>query len=239
MKLILFSVYILMIVTVIFVERKRPTEALLWVLVMVCIPYGGTILYLIFGSTVAIKLTAWIRKKRLCKQPRELWPVRKPFCPSCGKQKELSEEDRQVIRFNTSYNGSELTGYEKADLYTDGISHYTQLFRDIREAKTCIFIEFYTIHHDMVGKKLIEALTARAAEGVQVWVMCDFIANLSTPEKMFAPLREAGGKVIRVKPYLTHYRSHRKIVSIDHRISYIGGMNIGKQYAGLDKVKTP
>ncbi len=239
MKLILFSVYILMILTVIFVERKRPTEALLWVLVMVCIPYGGTILYLIFGSTVAIKLTAWIRKKRLCKQPRELWPVRKPFCPSCGKQKELSEEDRQVIRFNTSYNGSELTGYEKADLYTDGISHYTQLFRDIREAKTCIFIEFYTIHHDVVGKKLIEALTARAAEGVQVWVMCDFIANLSTPEKMFAPLREAGGKVIRVKPYLTHYRSHRKIVSIDHRISYIGGMNIGKQYAGLDKVKTP
>ena len=95
MKLILFSVYILMILTVIFVERKRPTEALLWVLVMVCIPYGGTILYLIFGSTVAIKLTAWIRKKRLCKQPRELWPVRKPFCPSCGKQKELSEEDRR------------------------------------------------------------------------------------------------------------------------------------------------
>ena len=91
----------------------------------------------------------------------------------------------------------------------------------------------------MVGEKLIEALAARAAEGVQVWVMCDFIANLSTPEKMFAPLREAGGKVIRVKPYLTHYRSHRKIVSIDHRISYIGGMNIGKQYAGLDKVKTP
>ena len=99
-----------------------------------------------------------------------------------------------MIRFNTSYNGSELTGYEKADLYTDGISHYTQLFRDIREAKTCIFIEFYTIHHDVVGKKLIEALTARAAEGVQVWVMCDFIANLSTPEKMFAPLREAGEK---------------------------------------------
>ena len=194
MKLILFSVYILMILTVIFVERKRPTEALLWVLVMVCIPYGGTILYLIFGSTVAIKLTAWIRKKRLCKQPRELWPVRKPFCPSCGKQRELSEEDRQVIRFNTSYNGSELTGYRRADLYTDGISHYTQLFRDIREAKTCIFVEFYTIHHDMVGEKLIEALAARAAEGVQVWVMCDFIANLSTPEKMFVSPAGSGGK---------------------------------------------
>ena len=69
--------------------------------------------------------------------------------------------------------------------------------------------------------------------------MCDFIANLSTPRKMFDPLTHAGGQVIRVKPYLTHYRSHRKIVVIDHEISYIGGMNIGKQYANMAKVKNP
>lgn len=56
---------------------------------------------------------------------------------------------------------------------------------------------------------------------------------------MFAPLTSAGGRVIHVKPYLTHYRSHRKIVVIDHEISYIGGMNIGKQYANMTKVKNP
>lgn len=70
-------------------------------------------------------------------------------------------------------------------------------------------------------------------------VMCDFIANLSTPRKMFQPLIDAGGKVVRVKPYLTHYRSHRKIVTIDHKIGYIGGMNIGKQYANLAEKKNP
>lgn len=91
----------------------------------------------------------------------------------------------------------------------------------------------------MIGENLVEVLTERAKEGVEVWVMCDFIANLSTPKKMFAPLVEAGGKVVRVKPYFTHYRSHRKIVAIDHEISYIGGMNIGKQYANMDKVKNP
>ena len=91
----------------------------------------------------------------------------------------------------------------------------------------------------MVGEKLVEILTRKAKEGVEVWVMCDFIANLSTPKKMFHSLVNAGGKVVRVKPYFTHYRSHRKIVSIDQKIAYIGGMNIGKQYANLDKVKTP
>lgn len=63
LQLILFFIYIFMILTVIFVERKRPTEALLWVVIMICIPYLGTVLYLIFGSTVAIKLTSVIRSK--------------------------------------------------------------------------------------------------------------------------------------------------------------------------------
>ena len=123
--------------------------------------------------------------------------------------------------------------------YTSGKSHYGQLFQDIRHAETCIFVEFYTIHHDAVGEAFAAALAERARAGVEVLVLCDFIANLSTPQKMFLPLIQAGAKVIRVKPYFTHYRSHRKIVSIDHRISYIGGMNIGKQYANMAAVKNP
>lgn len=55
-----------------FVERKRPTEALLWVVIMICIPYFGTILYLVFGSTVAIKFTSVIRKKKMKSQPRDV-----------------------------------------------------------------------------------------------------------------------------------------------------------------------
>ncbi len=47
---ILFIIYILMILTVIFIERKSHTETLLWVFIMICLPYAGTILYLVFGS---------------------------------------------------------------------------------------------------------------------------------------------------------------------------------------------
>lgn len=207
LHLVLFIVYISLILMVFFVERKRPTEALLWVVIMIFLPYFGTILYLVFGSTVAIKLTAIIRKKKLKAQPYNV-----ELLPSASAaESQLSEADLQVVRFNTVYNASVLTCYNKA--------------------------EFYTIHHDMVGEKLAELLAQKAKEGVEVWVMCDFIANLSTPKKMFQPLVDAGGKVVRVKPYFTHYRSHRKIVSIDQKIAYIGGMNIGKQYANMDAVK--
>ncbi len=234
LKAILLIIYIVTILAVIFVERKNPTEAMLWVLVMVCIPYAGMILYLIFGSTTAIKLTSAFRRRRLS---RRLPAAKAP--ENLLTDQQFSEEDLQVMQFNANYNNSPLTCYDDYQLFVNGESHYRALFQDIKQAKECIHVLFYTIHHDVMGEALVKSLTEKAKEGVTVLVMCDFIANLSTPRKMFRPLVEAGGKVIRVKPYLTHYRSHRKIVTIDHKIGYIGGMNIGKQYANLAEKKNP
>lgn len=234
LKAILLLIYISSILAVIFAERKNPTEAMLWVLIMVCIPYAGMLLYLVFGSTTAIKLTAAFRRKRLS---RRLPVAKAPQDLLTGQQ--FSEEDLQVIQFNATYNNSPVTCYKDYQLLITGETHYRELFRDIKEAKECIYVLFYTIHHDVMGEALVRNLTEKAKEGVTVLVMCDFIANLSTPRKMFQPLIDAGGKVIRVKPYLTHYRSHRKIVSVDHKIGYIGGMNIGKQYANLAEKKNP
>lgn len=234
-QLILLLIYLSLILCVIFLERKTPTEALLWVLVLVCLPYAGAILYLIFGNTIGIKLTAFARGRRLEKRlHRKGTPPPVPVCDET-----LSDADLQVLRFNSVYNGSAVTSYTDASLYTCGADHYTKLFEDIKQAKECIYIEFYTIHHDLMGEALVKALTEKANQGITVLVMCDFFANLSTPPKMFRPLVEAGGQVVRCKPYLTHYRSHRKIVVIDHQHAYIGGMNIGKQYANMHKKKTP
>lgn len=234
MKFLLLLIYLLMILCVIFLERKSPTEALLWVVILICLPYVGMVLYLVFGSTMAIKITAYVRKRRLSKQ----YSAPTVSIPDL-EELPLSEEDQQVIRFNMSYNHSQLTCFRDAKFYINGKDHYQQLFQDIAAAKECIYVEFYTIHPDPVGKALVDALTQRAKEGVTVLVMFDFIANISTPPKMFRDFRKAGGKMIRVKPFLTHYRSHRKIVTIDHEISYIGGMNIGKKYVNMDRIKSP
>ena len=235
MKYVLLVINILVAIAIIFLERKSPTEALLWVLIVLLIPYVGIILYLIFGSTLSIKLTSYFRKKRLQK-----------YYPNVTKENnfsikdlDLDEEDLDVINFNLAYNNSRITSYNNINVYTDGMSHYNQLFEDIKNAKDCIFVEFYTIHHDEVGEAFVKALTEKAKEGLKVLVMCDFVANFDVPAKMFRPLKKAGGKVVRVKPYLTHYRSHRKIVVIDHEISYIGGMNIGNKYINRSKKKNP
>lgn len=129
------------------------------------------------------------------------------------------------MHFNAVYNNATITSYQDVQVYIDGKSHYTQLFHDLKQEKQSIFIEFYTIHHDEVGQALVDLLVKKAQEGVTVYVLCDFIANLSTPKKMFQPLLHSGGNIIRVKLYLTHYRLHRKIVVIDNKIGYIGGIS--------------
>lgn len=233
-KILLLSIYILSIITVIFIERKNPTEALLWVFVMVCLPYVGTLLYLIFGNTTTIKWRVHSRKKRLNQVNMQSKMDHLPII-----HKALSQEDEQVMHFNYVYNQSSVVSYETIQVFTNGREHYKKLFEDIKNAKKVIYVEFYTIQKDKVGQAFVSALTTKAREGVSVYVLCDSFANLSTPKSFFKDLVKAGGKVIRVKPYLTHYRSHRKIVVIDSAVSYIGGMNIGNQYANLAKHKNP
>lgn len=190
LQLILFFIYIFMILTVIFVERKRPTEALLWVVIMICIPYLGTVLYLIFGSTVAIKLTSFIRSKKLKDQPYHIEQLPKA---SFLDENKLSESDLQVVRFNAVYNMSRLTCYESAEFLTDGKSHYTRLFQDVSDARKCIFVEFYTIHHDVVGDRFVKLLTDKAKEGVEVWVMLDQALRLEACRFLYQ--QNAGGAI--------------------------------------------
>ena len=156
MKWLLLFLYIVFIIIVIFLERKRPTEALLWVLILICLPYVGIVLYLIFGSTMAIKITAHFRKKRLskCHNERITREANEIDFPA-------SEEDMQVAYFNYSYNNSPLTCYNDYKFFLDGRSHYEKLFSDIENATECIYVEFYTIHHDSVGEEFIKLLTKK------------------------------------------------------------------------------
>lgn len=233
MIIALVIIYILLILLVIFLERKTPSQAWFWVVVTICIPYVGIVLYLVFGTTLPIKITSYMRKRRLSKDYKG--PKEEPITFSL----DVRDVDKEVMQFNYTYNNSRPTFYNDSTVYTNGYSHYEALFNDIENAKEAIYVLFYTIHNDDVGHKFVEALTKKANEGVKVLLMCDFVANISSPPKMFKPLKKAGGKVVRIKPFLTHYRSHRKLVIIDHEISYIGGMNIGNKYIGKNKKKSP
>lgn len=234
-------IHLALVISIVFLEQKNPAEALLWLMVVLLLPGIGVLLYLIFGSTMGIKLTNFFRSKKLDHH------IDLPLHASLEQmqnvealaQMQLSQRDKSAIRLNINHNQSPLVFCDYPQILPTGASHYKALFEDIRNAKKQILIEFYTIHNDHVGHALVELLTEKAKQGVEVKVLFDFLANITSPPKMFRSLQEAGGEVYRLKPFFTHFRSHRKIVAVDEEIGYIGGMNIGKQYINLGKKKKP
>ena len=108
-------------------------------------------LYLVFGSTTAIKLTSVFRRKRLSKR---LPAAKAPQDLLTGQQ--FSDEDLQVMQFNTNYNNSPVTCYDDYQLFITGETHYRALFQDIKEAKENIYVLFYAIHHDVMGEALVK-----------------------------------------------------------------------------------
>lgn len=230
---------VVLIFLIIFVERKKPAEALLWIALVFVAPIIGGVIYLIFGSTLRIKLAYQLRSR----------PLYKPYLQVLSSQLTqfenetfplpLNEEERALLRFNLTYSEGGISIRNKVKIITTGQEKYDLLFEDIAQAEHHIHVAYYSIHKDRIGKQLAKLLTEKAKEGVEVKVICDGIGSMGSRLFLFQPLIRAGGEVKMIKPLFSHFRYHRKIVVIDGRIGYTGGMNIGTKYLGEHPKKHP
>ena len=140
----------------------------------------------------------------------------------------------RVVLPQVEVAGNELTLFEGSMALIDA------MVADIRQAKRRVWLESYTIADDAAGRAVAEALIERAAAGVDVRVMYDAIGSHSTPQSYFDRLSDGGVEVhafhsIRDNlwrfPFLRilNRRNHRKLLAIDDRVAYFGGMNIVDQ----------
>ncbi|SDZ14294.1 phospholipase D-like domain-containing protein [Bacillus sp. 166amftsu] len=132
--------------------------------------------------------------------------------------------------------------YSDFQLYVEGRSLYHQLFSDIKEAKHSIFTYFYIISDDKSSHTFLNLLKEKAEEGVQVYLSVDWINDLSFQRKLKKELQASGVHfTYSRKPgfpfffYSLHHRNHRRITTIDGKIGYTGGFNIGNEYLGEEK----
>ena len=113
---------------------------------------------------------------------------------------------------------------------------------DIRAAKESVNIEYFIIKKDFVGLSMINLLTEKAKEGVEVRLLLDAMGSRTINERVLKDYLKAGGKVgFFFRPKFTifglklNYRNHRKIVVIDKKIGYTGGYNVAREYIGKKK----
>ncbi len=158
------------------------------------------------------------------------------------KRKKRKKGIFRTLRFaNMLRRNSEavFTAGNRVVLFAHGGDFFPALLQAFRNAEQSIQLEFYMIKNDGTGIAFARELLSAAARGVKVSLIYDYIGCLDTPSAYFRRL-EAGGVLCLPfnKPafrrlQLLDRRDHRKIAIIDGKTAYLGGLNVGDEYAGF------
>ncbi|MDG2764766.1 phospholipase D-like domain-containing protein, partial [Vibrio parahaemolyticus] len=147
-----------------------------------------------------------------------------------------------IINLHLKGDKSIFTYNNDVELLFNGKDKFKELFESIKKAKKYIYIEYYIFKSDHIGSKLLEILTQKANEGVDVKLLVDGMGGRKLRKKSLEPLKLAGAEVAFFFPSIipfvntrVNYRNHRKICVIDGKEAFLGGFNVGDEYLGLSK----
>lgn len=129
--------------------------------------------------------------------------------------------------------------HNSVQLFQGGRQFFDALFKAIRSAEHSILLEYYIIHDDHIGAGLAQELTAAVQRGVKVRLIYDYIGCIDTPASYFKNLSKNGVRLLPFNVpsfkrgvYWFDKRDHRKMTIVDDTLAFLGGFNIGDEYAG-------
>ena len=239
----LLWINIILGMVLVFFERRNPTTTWLWLMVLAFLPGVGFILYLFLGQDLS--------KNKMFKT--------KELDDDCFRN--IAVEQKDAIQNNDFYHKDpNFSRYEdlvkmllmnseayftqdnKVDLFFTGEEKFQSLIDSIKKAENYVHIQYYIFKSDGIGTKVLDALTEKAKEGVEVKLLVDGMGGRNLSRKSLKALKDAGGEVaIFFPPFVPfisvriNYRNHRKICVIDGKEAYLGGFNIGDEYLGRSK----
>ena len=205
-----------------------------WMVTIAILPVVGVPLFFYVKSNIghnALKK----RVTHLTEEARGLQPQ-----PLAAAQ-ELAEADpgaASLARYLHGKGGG-FSVYRNTEVtyFPGGEAKFEELLRQLEKAEKYIFLEYFIIDEGLMWGKILEVLARKAAEGVDVRVMYDGTCEFATLPRDYPSRLEKLGIQCRVfspvQPFVsTHYnyRDHRKILVIDGRVGFTGGVNLADEY---------
>ena len=218
-------------------------------MVIALIPLGGFFIYLIFGrdgrkhrvfSEKTLKDEALLLSYLDMEENVDtFWRQQTRYVTQENiMQMQGAEHMNDLVYLNFFAGNAAFYSNNRLSLYHDGNSAFESLIADINNATRFVHIQYYIFRNDSTGRRLVDALAKKAAEGLEVRLLIDGIGNVFNPSSLYQPLIAAGGHLGVFMPpafIRINFRNHRKISIMDGTIGHIGGMNIGDEYLGLSK----
>lgn len=225
----------------VLVERGQPTSKLAWLLALVFLPGVGLAAWLVLGPRRRVRRA---RRRSLASGRAVRLLAGHRGLAEGAVQAAQQPQAQALLRLGTRLSTTPPSRGNRCTLLIDARDTYDALLADIAAATHHVHLLYYIIQPDEEGRRLRDALVQRAAQGVQVRVLVDGLGSFALPPDFWDPLRRAGGQASVFGPlwrplrFLLRgrldFRNHRKIAVIDGRIGFCGGVNIGREYLGLD-----
>jgi len=218
------------IIVVIVLDNRNPVKTLSWILILTFLPVVGIIFYFFFGRSQ--------RRERIISKKSYNRLLKKPMAEYMAQEScTLPVNYNRLILLFQDINQSFPFEGNRVETYTGGLSMLQSLLRELKKATKHIHLESYIFEDDAIGRLVRDALIDKAREGVEVRVIYDDVGCWHVPNHFFDDMRSEGIEVrsfLKVRfPLFTskvNYRNHRKIVVIDGRIGFVGGMNLAVRY---------
>jgi len=222
----------------IILEKRSPFKTIAWILVLILVPIIGLVFYLFFGQEY--------RKQKLFSR-RGIKSLSKMRKLSTKQLRDFEHTDLQlssdvlqkknIIRLLLNNSDSLLTTGNQLKILNNGTETFEAIFAAINSARHHIHLEYYIIDDDKIGNQLKDLLIKKSREGVEVRVIVDDVGSWDLKEKFFKNLRKSG---IEIYPFMevrfprltsrVNFRNHRKILIVDGKIGFTGGINVADRY---------
>jgi cardiolipin synthase len=227
---LIWQVIAILAVIHVVMDNRQPAKTMAWALVIWFIPVVGLIFYLFFGINT--------RKERYVSERSMNLLTKRSMLEFAEQQNlHLPEQQKPLIDLFVNQNLALPFKDNEVEIYTDGYAFFPALLAAIHEAKSHIHVDMYIFAEDALGYLVSDALIAKSREGVEVRVIYDDVGCWNVSHHFFERMREEGIEVTSFMPVRfpsftskVNYRNHRKIIVIDGRVGFIGGMNIALRY---------
>jgi cardiolipin synthase len=235
---VIYLISVFAICLMIVFENRNPLKTLSWMLVILFIPVVGIIIYFFFGRNYR-KQKIYTRKSMADSARLADHADRQVSLLSAVLARESAaiRSKEHLIHLMLRNNRSLLTLDNKLDLLVNGSQTFPAMLDAIASATSFVHLEFYRIEPDILGTEFSELMQRKAREGVRVRVIYDDVGSWNIRKPYIKKMREAG---VQIYPFIPvrfpsfsskiNFRNHRKILVVDGKIGFVGGLNIADKY---------
>ncbi|MBQ0138812.1 MAG: cardiolipin synthase [Kurthia sp.] len=228
---LLFQIFsILVAIKLVFNDSRETPNKIAWIVVVLVLPALGTIMYLFFGRDPRSRIFTNIQIRETERLLGSLLSDQERFIDPSEETDSLAKRIENLSRMK-SFSGN------KVAILTNGEAKFTSLFEELEKATDHIHMQYYIFNPDDLGLKVRDKLIEKAKQGISVRFLYDGWGSSDLKHGFLQPMKRAGIEVLAYDPIRSPWivrtanlRNHRKIVIIDGKVAFTGGLNVGNEY---------